>query len=420
MALQRVCRFRPVRQMYTFPLHFNISFAWFVLIKRLGYKEHKEHLPHTTAHTMTNHPTHAAQSSITLAEDDYAMQEAPNDEELEKAIALSMVEAPLPSSSSEQTAAPVGPPKPLSTPSTVLERLLEVVLDQFKNVRGRGGIATIPYLQVVHALTKKRIFKELVERAKEMRRKTPFDFMKVSVNGLPPARLTQRLIQVLLPQQLGPRSTPVAEEDYLSLVLFWILLGKAKKPPAADSSSNAAAYAHVVRLLVGDTQLVEKLYNVSSDLLQLFKRGPKNGDPAAGVATPNVAEARVPGALLTERTATPMAPVVSTTAFSASPFFSETYARSHKDLFQNFPKILSEVVMRLVLAIYSCANKQDQPTLLNKRKCLHILFNFYFFIYVFMFLCFTYFFLQNGSSCYAISYKRSKHPLFTSTARDCC
>jgi hypothetical protein len=107
---------------------------------------------------MTNHPTQYAQSSITLVEDDYAMQEAPEDEELEKAIALSMVEAPIPSSFS--TDKPVGPPKPLSTPSTVLEKLLEVVLDQFKNVRGRGGIATIPYLQVVHALTKKRIISQ--------------------------------------------------------------------------------------------------------------------------------------------------------------------------------------------------------------------------------------------------------------------
>jgi hypothetical protein len=108
---------------------------------------------------MANHPILSAQSSITLAEDDYVMQEAPEDEELEKAIALSMVEAPLPSSStSDQSSTPsVGPPKPLSTPSTVLEKLLEVVLEQFKNVRGRGGMATIPYLQVVHALTKKCI-----------------------------------------------------------------------------------------------------------------------------------------------------------------------------------------------------------------------------------------------------------------------
>ena len=97
------------------------------------------------------------------------MQEAPEDEELEKAIALSMVEAPLPSTASDQPT-PVGPPKPLSTPSTVLERLLEVVLEQFKNVRGRGGIATIPYLQVVHALTKKRIFiLEAKRRGKEKR-----------------------------------------------------------------------------------------------------------------------------------------------------------------------------------------------------------------------------------------------------------
>lgn len=107
---------------------------------------------------MTNHPIHpSSQSSITLADDDYAMQEAPEDEELEKAIALSMVESPLTTTQTSEPVVPVGPPKPLSTPSTVLERLLEVVLDQFKNVRGRGGMATIPYLQVVHVLTKKRI-----------------------------------------------------------------------------------------------------------------------------------------------------------------------------------------------------------------------------------------------------------------------
>jgi hypothetical protein len=121
----------------------------------LGYKEHKESPPHATGHAMTNHPIRSiTQSSITLAEDDYAMQEAPEDEELEKAIALSMVEG-APTASAEPVT--VGPPKPLSTPSTVLERLLEVVLDQFKNMRGRGGMATIPYLQVVHALIKKRI-----------------------------------------------------------------------------------------------------------------------------------------------------------------------------------------------------------------------------------------------------------------------
>jgi hypothetical protein len=166
---------------------------------------------------------------------------------------------------------------------------------------------------------------------------------------------------VLLPQQLSPRSTPAAEEDYLSLVLFWILLGKTKKSPATD----AAAYAHAVHLLVEDTHLMDKLFGVASELLQLFKRNPKNGDPSAGVATPNTAETRVPGALLAERS-TAVVPTISTT-FSASPFFSETYARTHKDLFQNFPKILSEVVMRLVLAIYSCANKQDQPSILSNR-----------------------------------------------------
>ena len=232
----------------------------------------------------------------------------------------------------------------------------------------------------------------------------------MSVSGLPPPRLTLRIIQVLLPQQLGPRSTPVAEEDYLSLVLFWILLGKAKRSPSSDSpTSNAAAYAHVVRLLMEDTHLMDKLYGVASELLQLFKRNPKNGDPAAGVATPSTAETRVPGALLTERTIAPVVPV-STTAFSASPFFSETYARSHKDLFQNFPKILSEVVMRLVLAIYSCAGKQDQPTILSNRK----------YIISSASICFLIVIFQNGSSCYAISYKPSKHLLFTSTARGCC
>ncbi len=136
---------------------------------------------------MANLPTLAATSpAITLADDDYTMQEAPEDEELEKAIAMSMVEdqppvSPSPispssippalstppilslppsmaSSSSSSLLPPLpGPPKPLSTSAVVLEKLLEVVLEQFKLVRNRGGVAIIPYLQVVHALIKKRI-----------------------------------------------------------------------------------------------------------------------------------------------------------------------------------------------------------------------------------------------------------------------
>jgi hypothetical protein len=216
-------------------------------------------------------------------------------------------------------------------------------------------------------------------------------------------RLSLRIIQVLLPQQLGPRSTPTAEEDYLSLVLFWILLGKAKKAPTAES--NAIGYAHAVHLMIDDTQLMEKLYNVANDLLLQFKRNPKQGEAAATATT----ETRVPGALLTERTAT-VTPVVSASTFSAVPFFSDTYARSHKDLFQDFPKILSEVVLRLVLAIYSCASKQDQPIILNNRKSCIVL----------LCCCICLFSLQSGNSCCAISFRQNRHPLCTSTARGYC
>lgn len=315
---------------------------------------------------MTNHPiSTAAQSSITLADDDYAMQEAPEDEELEKAIALSMVESPLTANqSAEQSVVPVGPPKPLSTPSTVLERLLEVILDQFKNIKGRGGVGTIPYLQVVHALTKKRIPSIYLNQFVSL-----FDIKLVSINGLPSARLVQRIVQVLMPQQLSARGSPAAEEDYLSLVLFWILLGKSKKAPATDGlNATAHAYANVVKLLIHDTNLTDKLYGVASELLQLFKRGPKPGE-AGSTGSSTAAEARVPGALLTERSASVVpASSQSSTPFNASPFFSETFAKSHKDLFHNFPKILSEVVMRLVLAIYSCASKTDQNTMHKERK----------------------------------------------------
>jgi hypothetical protein len=110
---------------------------------------------------MTNHPIQApAPPAITLTDDNYTMQDAPQDEELEKAIAMSMVEAEGEKAEEKEKGAspPVhGPPKPISTSATVLERLLEVVLEQFKGARGRGGVATIPYLQVVHALTKKCI-----------------------------------------------------------------------------------------------------------------------------------------------------------------------------------------------------------------------------------------------------------------------
>lgn len=194
----------------------------------------------------------------------------------------------------------------------------------------------------------------------------------MSVNGLPPARLVLRIAQVLMPQQLSSRGSPAAEEDYLSLVLFWILLGKAKKAPTTDGASTSAhAYANVVKMLVHDTNLMDKLYGVASELLQQFKRNSKHGEPSASSSN---AEARVPGALLTERSAAAVpSSAPSSTPFNASPFFSETFARSHKDLFHNFPKILSEVVMRLVLAIYSCASKQDQATM-QKERTYFILF----------------------------------------------
>ncbi len=194
----------------------------------------------------------------------------------------------------------------------------------------------------------------------------------MSVNGLPPPRIAGKVIQVLLPKHLTPRSSPSAEEDYLSLVFFWLLLGKAKKPFSHDSSSSgaqeASAYANIAHQLLSNTGLGDQLFTLASELLLLFKQQPKHNEVDS--THHGSSDARAPGALLMERASS--AAVSSSTPFSAAPFFAEGYAKSHaKDLFQNFPKMLAEVVMRLMLAIHSCASKQDQATLNSKRNfCL--------------------------------------------------